>query len=125
MGFVMFEVLGYFAEGLAFQIDRTIYTNATSLVREYWLTYRVWELYRALLSCVAGAIAGWIVARVYRSHHRLALACVVAVVTVSLLISLFTRPGYYLRDLVLLAGIALSPILGGIWFARRTASSDD
>jgi hypothetical protein len=78
------------------------------------------ELYRALLSCTAAACAGWIVAYVYRSRRTLAVGTVVVALGVSLLISLFTGPGYYLRDFVLIASITVSPVIGGVWLPRLT-----
>ncbi len=62
---------------------------------------------------MAAAFCGWMVARIFRSHQiMLALTSVVVVIGASLLISLFTGPGYYRRDLVVIAGITLSPLIG-------------
>jgi hypothetical protein len=116
LGFAVFELLGVPVRFVAAEIDRTLFTSVTSSIRELLLQYRAWELYRALLYCVAAAFAGWTVARVYRSHRRLAVAGFAVVLGISLLISLFTGPGYYLRDLVLIASIVLSPFVGGLWF---------
>ena len=116
LGFAVFELLGVPVRFVAAEIDRTLFTNVTSPIRELLLQYRAWELYRALLYCIAAAVAGWTVARVYRSHQRLAVGGVGVVLGISLLISLFTGPGYYLRDFVLIASIVLSPFIGGLWF---------
>jgi hypothetical protein len=118
LGFAVFELVGVPVRFVAAEIDRTLLTNATSSTRQLVLQYRAWELYRALLYCMAAALAGWTVARVYRSHRRLAVAGFAVVLGISLLISLFTGPGYYLRDVVLIAGIVLSPFVGGLWFRR-------
>jgi hypothetical protein len=124
LGFAVFELLGVPARFVAAEIDRTLFMNVTSPIRELLLRYRAWELYRALLYCMAAAVAGWTVARVYRSHRRLAVAGVTVVLAISLLISLFTGPGYYLRDVVLIASIALSPLVGASWF-RGHKNTDD
>jgi len=89
LGFAVFELLGLCARFVASVMDRMLFTSVTSSVREVLLQYRVWELYRALLYCMAAASAGWIVARVYRSRRTLAVASVVFVLGVSVLISLF------------------------------------
>jgi hypothetical protein len=49
----------------------------------------------------------------------LAVTAVVVVIGISLLISLFTGPGYYLRDFALIASITLSALIGGVWLRRR------
>ena len=116
LGFAVFELVGVAVRFVAAEIDRALFTNATSSMRELLLQYRAWELYRALLYCMAAALAGWTVARVYRSHRRLAVAGFAVVLGISLLISLFTGPGYYLRDVALIASIVLSPFVGGLWF---------
>jgi hypothetical protein len=124
LGFAVFELLGVPAQFVAAEIDRTLFTNVTSSIREVLLQYCAWELYRALLYCVAAAFAGWTVARVYRSHRSLAVAGFAVVLGISLLISLFTGPGYYLRDLVLIASIVLSPFVGGLWFRVPKNTAD-
>ena len=124
LGFAVFELLGVPVRFVAAEIDRTLFMNVTSSIRELLLRYRAWELYRALLYCIAAALAGWTVARVYRSHRRLAVAGVTVVLGISLLISLFTGPGYYLRDVVLIASIVLSPLVGASWFQGPKNSGD-
>jgi hypothetical protein len=60
-------------------------------------------------------------AGVFRSRNvLLAVVSVVVVIGASLLISVFTGPGYYLRDLVIIAVITLSPLVGG-WWGRLSA----
>jgi hypothetical protein len=83
LGFAVFELLGVPVRFAAAEIDRTLFTNVTSSIRELLLRYRAWELYRALLYCLAAALAGWTVARVYRSHRRLAVGGVAVVVGIS------------------------------------------
>ena len=112
LGFVLFEVLGLGLQSVASIIDAALYTNVTSSVREVLVRYRVWELYRALLYSLSAAFSGWAVARVFHDRQRLAVTSVVLVIGASLLISLFTGPGYYERDLVIIAAITLSPIVG-------------
>lgn len=124
LGFALFELLGVPARFVAAEIDRALFMSVTSPIRELLLRYRAWELYRALLYCMAAAVAGWIVARVYRSHRRLAVAGVTVVLGISLLISLFTGPGYYLRDVVLIASIVLSPLVGALWFQGPKNTGD-
>jgi hypothetical protein len=58
------------------------------------------------------------------SHRRLAVAGVGVVLGISLLISLFTGPGYYLRDFALIASIVLSPLVGGLWFQGPKNTGD-
>ena len=112
LGFAMFELLGVAVRYVAAEVDRALFTNVSSSVRALLLQCRAWELYRAFLYCIAGAFTGWTVTRVYRSHRRVAVAGVAVVLGISLLISLFTGPGYYLRDFVLIVGITLSPLFG-------------
>ncbi len=68
---------------------------------------------------MAGIFAGWVVALTHLSHLRLALTSVVSVLAFSLLISLMTGPGFYLRDLALVAAIALSPFIGRVWVGEK------
>jgi hypothetical protein len=118
LGFVVFQLLAMCAGVVASEIDRIVYTSVTAAAREVLVRHRAWELYRALLYCTAAAFAGWIVAFVYRSHRTHALAAVVVVLGASLLVSLFTGPGYYLRDLVLIASITISPVIGAVWLPQ-------
>src|SRR5215510_12470963 len=74
LGFAMFELFELVGKAIASQIDRVVFLNVTSTVREELVYYRAWELYRALLSCVAGAVAGWIVARLFGSRRTIAVA---------------------------------------------------
>lgn len=122
LGFAVFQVLGLGLEFVASAIDGAVYTNVTSSVREVLVRYRAWELYRALLYSMSAAFCGWTVARVFRSHQMMAITSVVLVIGASLLISLFTGPGYYLRDFALIGGISLSPLIGGMRLrqCRRT-----
>ena len=115
LGFVLFETLGVALQFVASVIDRALYTNVTSSLREVLIRYRVWELYRALLYSLSAGFAGWVVSRVFRHRQVLAVISVVIVIGASLLISLFTGPGYYLRDLAIIAAIMLSPVVGGVW----------
>lgn len=119
LGFTVFELLGVAVRYVAAEMDKALFTNVTSSAREFLLRYRAWELYRALLYCFVGAFAGWTVARVYRSHRTFAVAGVAVVLGISLLVSLFTGPGYYLRDFVFIVSIMLSPLVGGLWFQGR------
>ena len=112
LGLVVFEVMGIGVELLASSIDRAVYANVDSSLRELLIRYRVWELYRAILNSVLAAFCGWIAATVFAANRRLAVVSVVLAIGGSLLISLFTGPGYYLRDVVLIAIIALSPLAG-------------
>jgi len=117
LGFVLFEALGVGLQFVASTIDGAIYTNVTSSVREILIRYRAWELYRALLYSLSAGFSGWVVARVFRERPILAVTSVAVVIGASLLISLFTGPGYYARDLVIIAAISLSPV-AGICFQR-------
>jgi hypothetical protein len=112
LGLVVFRVLGIGVEFVASAIDGAVYIHVDPPVREVLIRYRVWELYRAILSAGSAALCGWIVARVFPANRTLAVMSVAVTIAVSLLISLFTGPGYYLRDLVLIAAIALSPLVG-------------
>ena len=125
LGFAIFELLDLAGQAVAAQIDRTVFLNVTSTVRERLLYCRAWELYRTSLSCIAGACAGWIVARIYRWRRTVAVASVAVVLAISLLISLLTGPGYYLRDFVLMASIIVSPLVGGLGFGRHTNSTQE
>lgn len=121
MGFAVFELFGIAVRFVAAEIDRALFRYVTSSTRQLLLQYRAWKLYRALLYCIAAGLAGRTVARAYRSHRRVAVAAVAVVLGISLLISLFTGPGYYGRDFVLIAGIILSPFVGG-WRARASTT---
>lgn len=123
VGFAVFELLGIAVRFVASEIDRALFTHVTSSTRQLLLQYRVWELYRAVLYCIAAALAGRIVARAYRSHLKVALTAVAVVIGISLFISLFTGPGYYGRDLLLIATIILSPFVGGCW-SRASNTAD-
>jgi hypothetical protein len=118
LGFAVFQVLSLGLQFVASVIDTAIYTNVASSVREVLVRYRAWELYRALLYSMSAAFCGWTVAWVFRSRQMLAVTSVVVVIGASLLISLFTGPGYYLRDFAVIGTITLSPFIGGMRFRR-------
>ena len=123
LGFALFEVIGLGLQFVASAIDGALYTHVNSSVREVLLQYRVWELYRAFLYSLSAGFTGWTVAQVFQSHQMLAVTSVAIVIAASLLISLFTGPGYYLRDFALIAGIALSPFPGGVWLTHSRRQS--
>jgi hypothetical protein len=117
VGFAMFQLLAGAAQVLAGQLDRALYFSLTASVRETLIRYRVWEIYRALLLSISAALCGWVVARVFQSRRTLAVTSVVVVIGASLLISLFTGSGYYLRDLAFAAAITCSPLIA-VWSRR-------
>src|SRR5262245_60720602 len=117
LGFALFQILGAALQLVASGIDGALYTNVGISTREILVRYRAWEIYRALFASISAVYCGWVVARVFPSRHKLAVTSVVVVIGASLLISLFTGPGYYGRDFVMIAAITVSPLIGA-WFQR-------
>lgn len=109
---------------LAYGIDRLVFLDAPSWIRLCFLQHRDWEIYRAILYCLAAVPAGWIVARIDFPHRMVGIVLFVPLLGLSLLVPLFASPrGFYIRDIVMTGVIAASPLIGGIWLFHRPATS--
>jgi hypothetical protein len=124
VGLVAFQLLRPCVGFLAYGVDRLVFLGAPSGIRLWFLEYRVWEIYRAILNCLAAVLTGWIIARIDLPHRMIGVVLFVPLLGLSLVIPLFaSNRGFYIRDIVMMAAIAGSPLIRGIWLGRRPASS--